>query len=245
MPLSITLFVPWIKNWFKLINKILTVYPILIENAPFLISHTAEVIYEGCVTISSFRSWRTGLKRAPQRGYVTPHQNPAVSLSYTDTQRSPTLSTPSQSVTDSLLITSHPTPEPATVWYRWNLAELTFTQQTDRFKSQTVIFTHTTLQTTPPDDPKPISVTTSFKHSQQSGLLPLKSTEFESGLHRVRIERSGLISFWLNGTVLSHNESIFCFHRVTSDFICPRRAGFLKKHWREKDHIRLELWFQC
>lgn len=106
---------------------------------------------------------------------------------HSHTQRSPTLSTPSQSSTNSLLITTHPTPEPATVWYRWNLAELTFTQQMVRFKSQTVIFTHTTLQTAPPDDPKPISVTTSLKHSQQSGLLPFE-------IHR-KGERSALCAY--------------------------------------------------
>lgn len=175
----------------------------------------------------------------------TSSESSGLTFIHRHTQRSPTLSTPSQSVTDSLLITSHPTPEPGTVWYRWNLAELTFTQQTDQFKSQTVIFTHTTLQTEPPDDPKPISVTTSLKHSQQSGLLPLKSTEFESSLHRVRIERSGLISFWLNGMVLSRNESIFCFHRVMSDFICPRRAGFLKNTEERKTTFGLSFDFRA
>lgn len=120
------------------------------------------------------------------------------------TQRSPTLSTPSQSVTDSLLITSHPTPEPVTVWYRWNLTELTFTQQTDRFKSQIVIFTLTTLQTAPPDDPKLISVTNLTQTRPTiRALLPLKNTEIESGLHCLHFKRSGLMSFFIkwNGLV--------------------------------------------
>lgn len=122
-----------------------------------------------------------------------------IQWSHFRTQRSPTLSTPSQSVTDSPLITSHPTPEPVTVWYRWNLAELTFTQQTDWFKSQTVIFTHTTLQTAPPDDPKPVSVITSLKHGQQLGLSYLWKIQKS----KRRFKRSGLISFWLkwNGLV--------------------------------------------
>lgn len=104
-----------------------SVFSMLMENTSFLIGQAAGLIYEGCVTISSFRSWHTGLKRAPQRGYVTPHQNPVVSLSHTDTHKGLLRSArpASQQQTHCLsLVTQHLNPSLCDIdetWQSWPL----------------------------------------------------------------------------------------------------------------------------